>query len=886
MGTKSPKLDPVATAAFLKALDADPRLQEDFDRLTHAARFGRDRASWALRGEMNRLVGQLRTLLAQSSIATLEPDLVILDEFQRFAGLLEGEDEAAVLAQSLFRWPGVRVLLLSATPYRMFTVRGDADEEGDHFGDFMRTIRFLMDDEPRSDALATDLTHFRRALAAHAPVEELELVQARITEQLRSVMVRTERLAVSSEGLTEHVDSDLIPTAQDVRAYLGVEHIARELGVSGTIDYWKSAPYLLSFLEGYQLRQKLDADFQANEAELAGVVRNSTSALNHLDVSRYRSLDAGHPKMRSLVAGLEHASAFDLVWVPPSLPTTTLSGAYARAAEVGFTKRLVFSAWQAAPRGVASMLSYESERRANVGRFEDYGKRKTRNPLAIRGRDGKPADMAKFAMLIPIPELAKLGDPRRYARETGTALPVDPDALLEHVRVAVHRRLSGPLRQAKKDGQPDQDWYWLALLHLDKDPTWLRTTNAYLDDHREDSGDSETDPTKGGASPGWLRRHADLARGAAADLDRAISEAGQPPKDLLEVVALLAVAGPANAAFRAMDNVLPHARGDERIAREYLARDQATAMARSLRAMFQQPEIEGIVRAAAEPDLDYWRAVLRHSLEGGLPSVLEEDLHWLAESSGLTTRTWRKVSQSGCRLAEEFGKQAGLMTSDIRVTTMRSVGNTVPRREIKLRHHFAVRFGAKSRDEQTEKRADNTREAFNGPFWPFVLVSTSVGQEGLDFQPYSHAVVHWNLPHNPVDLEQREGRVNRYKGHAVRKNVAQAFGDRPEVLEPGDPWRALFEVASSDTRAQGYDDLVPFWLYPLKGGAAIERHVPLLALSRDVQHYEDLKRTLGLYRLSFGQPRQDDLIALLQSAYSGEQLADLVTRLRIDLSPE
>ena len=32
-GTRSPKLDPVATAAFLKALDADPRLQEDFDRL-------------------------------------------------------------------------------------------------------------------------------------------------------------------------------------------------------------------------------------------------------------------------------------------------------------------------------------------------------------------------------------------------------------------------------------------------------------------------------------------------------------------------------------------------------------------------------------------------------------------------------------------------------------------------------------------------------------------------------------------------------------------------------------------------------------------------------------------------------------------------------------
>ena len=67
------------------------------------------------------------------------------------------------------------------------------------------------------------------------------------------------------------------------------------------------------------------------------------------------------------------------------------------------------------------------------------------------------------------------------------------------------------------------------------------------------------------------------------------------------------------------------------------------------------------------------------------------------------------------------------------------------------------------------------RTAFNSPFWPFVLATTSVGQEGLDFHQYCHAVVHWNLPANPVDLEQREGRVHRYKGHAIRKNIARCI---------------------------------------------------------------------------------------------------------------
>ena len=78
-------------------------------------------------------------------------------------------------------------------------------------------------------------------------------------------------------------------------------------------------------------------------------------------------------------------------------------------------------------------------------------------------------------------------------------------------------------------------------------------------------------------------------------------------------------------------------------------------------------------------------------------------------------------------------------------------------------------------------REDQLRQVFNSPFWPFVLASTSVGQEGLDFHTYSHAIVHWNLPGNPVDLEQREGRVHRYKGHAVRKNVATDFGEPAAV---------------------------------------------------------------------------------------------------------
>ena len=104
-------------------------------------------------------------------------------------------------------------------------------------------------------------------------------------------------------------------------------------------------------------------------------------------------------------------------------------------------------------------------------------------------------------------------------------------------------------------------------------------------------------------------------------------------------------------------------------------------------------------------------------------------------------------------------------------------GNPSKRDAIRVRTVFALRFGRTSETaDGAHISQDAVRSAFNSPFRPFVLASTSIGQEGLDFHPWCHRLIHWNLPGNPVDLEQREGRVHRYKGHAVRRNVAASHG--------------------------------------------------------------------------------------------------------------
>jgi hypothetical protein len=202
----------------------------------------------------------------------------------------------------------------------------------------------------------------------------------------------------------------------------------------------------------------------------------------------------------------------------------------------------------------------------------------------------------------------------------------------------------------------------------------------------------------------------------------------------------------------------------------------------------------------------------------------------------------------------------------------------------RLRGRFAVPFGdLRGADDQRLMRAGQVTEAFNSPFWPFVVASTSVGQEGLDFHLYSHAVVHWNLPSNPVDLEQREGRVHRFKGHAVRKNLATQFAG--EVASAGgDPWDRMFELAA-EARAPHETEITPYWVYPLDGGARVERHVPMLPFSREVGRYERLKRSLAAYRLAFGAPRQEELVSYLSHRYDADELAHLSETLRVDLGP-
>jgi len=128
---------------FVQALRKKPDIKALYNQAADMIGGRRKYLSHEMRRKRNQFLGKLRGVLASSSLEALEPDLVILDEFQRFKYLLDEENELSLLAQKLFDFPDVKVLLLSATPYKMYTLHGESDEN--HYEDFERTVEFLLD---------------------------------------------------------------------------------------------------------------------------------------------------------------------------------------------------------------------------------------------------------------------------------------------------------------------------------------------------------------------------------------------------------------------------------------------------------------------------------------------------------------------------------------------------------------------------------------------------------------------------------------------------------------------------------------------------------------------------------------------------------------------
>lgn len=854
----------------------------------------------------NEVARALRQALSDSCLDYIDADLFILDEFQRFRSLIDphGQDEEAVIAQKIFGSSKARILLLSATPFKAFT--GDLDNANgeDHYRDFKTVLAFLTKDdkgviedyERHRTGLYRQLLNLQKG-EVNIPTEHRDGLEG----ILRSIICRTERQIVAADPgamIKDNWSKCGIPCGlSDVQNFVATDQVAWALGevpqvpkhaIGNPIEYCKSSPHPLAFLDGYALKGLLKL-CRRNVVVSSVLKRYKAAWLDWRAIDRYKLIVGqsaktagdtlpGHARLANLVTAAVGPVGAQLLWIPPSLPYYPLEGGFKDAA--GFSKTLVFSGWVMVPRMIATMVSYEVERRTignknsretreKVRKYSPPEKEQNyrRHPvplLVFRSEDGDTAlarSMSNFCCLYPSLTLAGLYDPFS-ALAGGQSLQKIREDLRN--RIAERIKQLGLTQYETAKGSPDR-WYWAAPLLLDRvDKSYTSIMGQWLNDAKLEE-ESSFLQSKDGEESG-KRRHFAAFRDAFMNPGNLIL--GRMPDDLPDVLADMALGSPAITALRTLQRLFPstngkvtklHLRGGFEIAGEFLN-------------LFNKPESICAVRLTC-PAEDYWRQVLHYCTDGCLQAVLDEYGHLANDQERSMLKTF-----------ERLRKTVNITATSVNVDSRRSFLRSRPH---KMRCHYAVDFGnQKLETEQGQERATNIRENFNSPFRPFVLATTSIGQEGLDFHQYCRKIVHWNLPGNPIDLEQREGRINRYKGLVIRQEIARKYGAQLTIgSEWDDPWVALFDLAARTERVHGKCELVPYW-YVDADHFKIERIIPLYPFSRDHGKLAAILKTLAIYRLAFGQPRQVELIDhLLQKDFSPEEIALIREKLMINLSP-
>ena len=572
--------------------------------------FARYRKSWPEEAQRRRkdIVGELRAILAEVCVNALEPDLVVLDEFQRFRALLEpSESNTAVeLAQSLFNaitpeGRRVRMLLLSATPYKLYTADAEIERE-DHYEDFLATTRFLFRrDEGRMRGLRQDISHFGAALkAAAAGGMEAGLidVKQRVQERLREVMARTERVAATAEGdsMLEDRTRPTTLTAADVRQYLCADAVFRAVGDRDPMPYWKSASYVAHFMHGYRFNDRLTETLKESPEELREVIESHSAALlRREELERWRALDPGNAKLRDIVSEPLDGGLWRLLWLPPTVPYWELEGPFKGMERV--TKTLLFSAWNVVPDVVSGVLSYEAERRMVEGsRVERYENPERQQGRLLRFGHAPRSRHRLFLLLLPCLPLADI-------HPLGAiAAGVEPRAWVRGRVADLLERLADP-----QEGPVDDRWEWALPLLLDPGLC------DFLEEWRDDEGLPRPNPD-----------HFRDYVGDLLELDP--SGLGRRPPGLVDLLADIALGSPGVLAARssAMSDV-----GDQR------RRRVGVVVAEAFWHLFNRPAVISLlVGLHSGSDREgYWRVVLRYCQQGNLQAVLDEQWHLLWEQN-------------------------------------------------------------------------------------------------------------------------------------------------------------------------------------------------------------------------------------------------------------
>lgn len=828
------------------------------------------------RQKNNYVIGKLRVLFAKISLDKLEPDLVIMDEFHRFKYLINSdpESETGMLANKFFNSAKVRMLLLSATPYKMYSTLEEIDENqvDEHYSEFFDVMNFLNISQNEKDDFREVWADYSVKLKEVSKGDATVITAKRAAEDaMYRHICRTERIS-ASENADIINDADVrIPLRvmeQDIKSYLQAQKLLEDIGApfNVPVDYVKSAPYLMSFMRDYQLKRYIEKYFTEHPDEINKINRD-TFWLKRSSLDKYDKIPNSNARLDRVMEYTFKDNAELLLWVPPSRPYYQPQGVYKNANP--FSKTLIFSSWEMVPRMIAGLLSYEAERKtvgklakANEDKEAHYfytgEKRYPSARMNFSVSNGTPNAMTLFCLMYPSQFLTKCYDPVDC---------MNRGLSLQEIEKEVKGKITEKLKKYESTtaGRSDNRWYYVAPLLLDGAgyvTGWLGSDEALA------TFDEEDEKTK--RQKGFLTHLQNLKEIYYATNYGKVCNLGKKPDDLLDVLTDMAIASPAITINRTYQNYCKKGQSFP----SYLPSQIAKIFINRMNTAESTATVE--LACGKKSDDAHWQNMLTYCKHGNIQAMFDEYTHVIA--NGLDT-DHNLVDNLHYTIASSMDVRTTIYTVDT-YNGFKARVNGNKERGTAIRSHFAVAFTKGDGKEKDADRKKSVRNSFNSPFRPFVLASTSIGQEGLDFHNYCRRIVHWNLPSNPIDLEQREGRINRFECLAIRQNIAKRYGN---INFSKDIWKEMFlEAQKVENNGEG-SDLIPFWgLTEQEDMIKIERIVPMYPFSRDELAYERLIKILSLYRLTLGQARQEELIEYLFK--SCEDMDD-VRELFINLSP-
>ena len=444
----------------------------------------------------NAVVGLLRQALTEVCLQYLDADLFILDEFQRYRDLIKIQEEspAIQLAKKVFGIKGAKILMLSATPFKPYTTAVNLSAGEDHYSELKLVLEFLMQDKNETfwDQFEADRRAFfnflRRPKEASSRLKEAMDTKHRLEDVYNDAIVRTERIMVSDDKntmLASMAEAPFELELADIKDFIQTDKIVQGLNkilikgkAHNPIEYAKSAPFPLSFMDRYKLKEHLS--HHRGLKDIQKLLRDNAGCwIDFGKVNKYKPLMKDGPpngKLRCLLEDTINCGGWMLLWVPPTISYYNFLGPY--DGMDAFSKTLVFSSWgHWVPRMIATLVSYEAERRTvgnkrSVGRQESVsknartyfqkGKNKRRpRPQLVFTRDGKSktvSNMSNFCILYPSPTLAAVYHPRlNLARQQSIA----------EIRKEVRKKIEALIQKQdlkrfeKQDGESSR-WYWAA----------------------------------------------------------------------------------------------------------------------------------------------------------------------------------------------------------------------------------------------------------------------------------------------------------------------------------------------------------------------------------------------------------------------------------------